>query len=495
MSSVTARPRYPFGLDDHFNGFNFVNNRTGEKILEYHPNEKQWKAHNCNCDEVFYGGAVGGGKSHFIHTHVGAHCLSYGPAANTVVFRRIYDDLDQHNIPEFRELFDNGSFGTWRAGDRVFYWNNGAKTAFRHLEKKDDVQNHKSRQYTLIAFDELTDFLEDQYIFLWTRLRSAKRKDVITQVISGSNPRGVGHKWVNERFVAGRKPGTVYRYVLPKFPEHPFTRVFVPATITDNEVLMENDPGYLARMRMNLSDDMYEALAQGDWTMFEGQAFPEFDPKKHVIERFPIPSHWKVIRSLDWGYGAPFSAAWWAQNPDTDRMFRVAEWYGAEKGSRGGRKGLRLAPREFREGFLDREAALIEAGWIPKPWYGQADPEIFKETTEGRRVIDQINVGTPLFRRAQNNRALGKAMMHQALRIDPNIGRPKMAVFDNCKEFLRIFPSLALDDKTGEKVDSREDHAYDEARYAVVNLMTSSQSRITEEEITQQHRSRLGVAV
>ena len=57
------------------------------------------------------------------------------------------------------------------------------------------------------------------------------------------------------------------------------------------------------------------------------------------LDPFPIPSHWRIDRSFDYGYSAPFSVGWWAtadgETPVSHgRIFpkgtliRIHEWYG-----------------------------------------------------------------------------------------------------------------------------------------------------------------------
>ena len=113
------------------------------------------------------------------------------------------------------------------------------------------------------------------------------------------------------------------------------SRVFVPSTVFDNKILLENSPEYLTRLA-SLPDAERAALLYGDWNGFSGQVFTEWQNNPdnyrerrgtHVITPFRIPREWRVYRSFDWGYSRPFSVGWYAE--DTDGvLYRIRELYG-----------------------------------------------------------------------------------------------------------------------------------------------------------------------
>ena len=49
-----------------------------------------------------------------------------------------------------------------------------------------------------------------------------------------------------------------------------------------------------------------------------------------VIEPFEIPDGWTICRSYDFGYGKPFSCAWWAVDYD-GVIYRILELYGCTR--------------------------------------------------------------------------------------------------------------------------------------------------------------------
>ena len=83
---------------------------------------------------------------------------------------------------------------------------------------------------------------------------------------------------------------------------------FIPANVYDNEVLMQKDPGYVKTLEA-LPEDRRRAYLYGDWDVFAGQYFPEFDRRLHVTEPFVVPKAWRRYVTLD--YGLDMLAAYW----------------------------------------------------------------------------------------------------------------------------------------------------------------------------------------
>ena len=56
-------------------------------------------------------------------------------------------------------------------------------------------------------------------------------------------------------------------------------------------------------------------MAAGQWDIFEGQYFAEFDRNVHVCRPHGIPAHWRRYVTLDYGMDM-LAALWIAQSPD-----------------------------------------------------------------------------------------------------------------------------------------------------------------------------------
>src|SRR5262249_32595983 len=145
-----------------------------------------------------------------------------------------------------------------------------------------------------VGFDELTQFSEGQYTYLFSRLRrpsTGPLASVPLRMCSASNPGGIGHGWVKKRFpIDGQPRGR---------------RVFVPAKIADNPHL--DVEGYRASLS-HLQPMLRRQLEEGDWQVAEGLAFPEFRLQVHCVEAFPVSAHWQRFEFMDHGIANP--CAW-----------------------------------------------------------------------------------------------------------------------------------------------------------------------------------------
>jgi phage terminase large subunit-like protein len=157
--------------------------------------------------EVFFGGAAGGGKS--IALLMGALRFIDVPGYAALIIRKDFSRLELAGglIPRSHEWFKD-STARWIASRRQWIFpikdQPGAVPAtimFGYLNRPLDKFRYASSEFQYIAFDELTDFAEEDYLFLFSRLRRNTSVQVPLRMRSASNPGGVGHAWVKERFI------------------------------------------------------------------------------------------------------------------------------------------------------------------------------------------------------------------------------------------------------------------------------------------------------
>jgi hypothetical protein len=335
------------------------------------------------------------------------------------------------------------------------------------MQHEDDKYNYQGKEFSYCGWDELTQFTETQYLYLMSRCRSTD-PDMPTVFRATTNPGGIGHIWVKERFVDVAKPGTPH-----VDPQTGLSRVYIPAKIQDNPTLIENDPGYLARLQA-LPEIERKRLMDGDWEVFEGQVFGELASRIHGCEPFDIPPEWERFMVIDWGFSKPFSVGWYAVDYE-NIIYRYREWYGCKEGHVD--VGLRMTAGEVAQGILDRE----DQG--ERIRIRLADPSMWNKQPQNRRNelvgqdlhTDFIGQGVPLIR-ADNDRLQGINQVHKRFALDPDIDKetgevlneyPRVQIFNTCTHFWRTVPALQADKRHVEDVDTRqEDHVYDEFRYA-----------------------------
>ena len=244
---------------------------TAGLVWQPHPaNRPQVQAYLSDAFETLYGGAAGGGKSD----------LGLGLARTmherSLLLRRTFPDLERSLISRSLEFF----------GDRKYYngskhvWNiDGRRVEFGHMERvgtpqvPGDEAQYASAPYDFIFFDQLEQFTEYAYVFMFSRARSANRKRI--RLMGSANPVGEGVEWIMRRWRAWlvdktAKPGEILWYRTDEqgndvqtTKDHPdaVSRTFIPAGLADNPYLNDD----YRRALTLLPEPLRSALLSGNW--------------------------------------------------------------------------------------------------------------------------------------------------------------------------------------------------------------------------------------
>ncbi len=446
--------------------------------LTLHPRQEQ--TFYSESTEILYGGAAGGGKSHLMRTAAIIWCSEI-PGLQVYLFRRIKEDLQKNHVegPKgFRNMLANwvNSNLCKILEDEIRFWN-GSKIWLCHCKDEKHRFKYLGAEIHVLLIDELTTFTETIYRFLRSRVRAPglkipeKYKSMFPRIVNGSNPGNIGHVWVKAAFIDFLNVGEP-----KKMPdsEGGLIREYIPAKLSDNPSMEEDDPGYVMRLRGLGSDSLVKAMEDGDWNVVEG-AFYDNWSNELIIKPFRIPDHWLKFRSFDWGSAKPFSNGWWAVVSEdyihngkvlpTGALVRYREWYGAKKDESGQtipNVGLKMTAEKVGQGIKDRTDEKID--------YSVADPSIFAEDG-GPSIAERMSVP---FSEADNKRVAGQGSIggwdQLRDRIDGEDDRPMIYCFDTCVDSIRTIPALQHDERRPEDIDTNmEDHAADEWRYACMS--------------------------
>jgi hypothetical protein len=411
--------------------------------------------------EALYGGAAGPGKTDCLIA-LATRYIEF-PDYKGILFRRTF--------PQLQEIIDRcwaryPSFGgVYRSTEHRWYFPSGATIALSHMQHEADMYNHQGKEYQFIGFDELTQFLLMQYLYLFSRARSTN-PNIPPRIRSSTNPGGVGHNWVKERLVTITDHGKPY-----VDPKTGLSRIFIPGTLEDNPTLMLNDPTYVFRLEA-LPELEKQRLRYGIWDAFEGQVFSELSQLAHGCEPFDIPPEWERFCVFDWGYAKPFSVGWYAIDYD-GYLYRYREWYGCKDGEAD--VGLKMIAAEVAKGILEREKGEKIRFRVADPSIWHPRPESRKGESRGPTVQEDMASQGVFFLKADNDRAQGKMQVHKRLKVEEQIdeasgeitAESSVKIFNNCKHFWRTIPVMVEDQNNPEDVDTdQEDHVYDEFRYA-----------------------------
>lgn len=249
-----------------------------------------------SCLEALYGGAAGGGKSDAMLMDA-AQFVGDGNYS-ALMLRKTYADLSLPGalMDRARDWWHDKA--KWDDKKKTFTWPSGATITFGYLETEEDKRRYQGAEFQRIYFDELTQFTESQYTYLFSRLRRLAGSSVPIAMRSASNPGGTGHGWVRKRFLS---PEAIRDMKAGRYGQlyDNAGRSFVPSKVRDNphlDVAQYEDA-------LNRLDPVTRAqLKQGDWTASaEGRFKPEWFPRyrrNHEIYQF-LRSNGDVFRTID----------------------------------------------------------------------------------------------------------------------------------------------------------------------------------------------------
>lgn len=457
----------------------------------WHPQEgSQWQFLECDAFEALYEGTRGGGKTDtLLMSFAGGVGQGYGPFWRGVLFRQTYPQLADV-VAKIKRWFPRmfGSSYKFNEQSMTVRWSSGEELLLRHMKKNSDYWNYHGHEYSWIGFEELTNWADPTcYLRVMSLCRSSGR-NVPMRIRSTTNPYGVGHAWVKERFQLPRMRGALRENIVGKNGKMAPSRCAVHSHLNENRILLRADPDYPDKLAEAASSDAERAAwLDGDWDIIAGGMFDDIwitHRDRIVVPQFSVPKSWVIDRSMDWGESAPFSIGWWATSPggvvemiDGSQMstvrgdlFRVEEYYGWNGTPN---VGCRMLAQDIAAEVRRREQDWGVWGRV-RP--GPADTQIFDDRNGNCVATDFALLGVNWERadKGKGSRAQGWKQMRKLMKnTRPAPGArtreyPGMFVTDNCAHFLRTIPALPRDEKKMDDIDENtEDHVADEVRYRV----------------------------
>ena len=468
--------------------------------------------------EILFGGARGPGKTEW-SIIVMAERID-NPRYQGLVLRKNADDLTDYCV-RCEEMYQYASVVVRRNPMVLRFGVNalrakGAMIRGGHLHDKTSYIKYQGQQFSRIAIEELTQIPSE---LLYKQIMSSCRsvyKELNPQMILTANPGGVGMGWVKRRFVEpidknqdeykeetlengdvkleserviwyqkqylwtdvkGVNRITVWNEIYDKIEET--WRCFIPATIDTNPILTENDPNYVKMLEgLKTTDEaLYNAWRHGDWSVFAGQVFTEFDRSKHVINNFAdigttteqFENAPKII-SMDWGYSddtAIYFTAYLDGRPVTYKEMVGNQKLASEWG------------KEIRE-YIETSGQRIDYFIYPSDMEdkknGKSSPiDDIREELEKLPPSEQPSM--QMIGREAGSRAIRQHATHKYLKADPCA-----KIFKSCANLTRVLPELVYDETRKEEIDVDTDHEltnpYDGWSYGLRWLMERSDSEI-----------------
>lgn len=414
-------------------------NEDGSYYWKPHERQVQFLEIPDTVFEALYGGAAGGGKSQLLLMLPIVKGWYKHPSFNGIIFRETYPQLEKSLIAKSHELYP---FFGGKYNDQKHFWRfispEGKSLGVIHfsfLESLNDARKHDTAEYNYVAFDELTAFDYDVYTYITSRIRTSNR-DLPALIRCASNPGNKGHLWVRDRFV-GPSPGggTIIRDIVSQT-----SRIFIPAKLTDNPYLTEEDPTYGYRLQL-LPEAERRAKIDGDWWTFSGQVFTEFrsvhfptEPENaiHVIDPFEIPNWWPKVSAIDWGKQANTFFLFAALSPD-NRVIIYRDY---------AKRGLKISEWASDYARLCQYDENLD--------HPELDPSAFRDDGRDETIAQQFTRYSKIVpNRADNDRVSGIQLIHDFLRWTQ---KPKRYVplegfsQDKADKIFRFYGSKALEE-------------------------------------------------
>src|SRR5262245_7572979 len=148
---------------------------------------------------IGYGGARGGGKSHWLLAQMGADDCQRVPGLKCLLLRKV----GKSNLENFEDLrlrlFTHlpHEFAPYRG---VLTFKNGSRIIAGHFQSEKDIDSYLGLEYDVIGIEEATTLTSRKHQDISTCCRTSK-PNWRPRMYSTANPGGVGHTWYKHKFI------------------------------------------------------------------------------------------------------------------------------------------------------------------------------------------------------------------------------------------------------------------------------------------------------
>lgn len=365
----------------------------------------------CPADIVFLSSSRGSGKTEVsLVMFLKLVGKGYGEYLKGLYLDLHYADLtdvidrSKKIIPK---IFGNHAKFYASKGDLRWVWDTGESLQFAYAETVDDYNKFHGKEHCFILWNEITKhatsdlfdkmmsinrnsfepkehpyYIDGEY---WEKYHIEKRVQpthskaqirylpyLQNRIVITTNPSGIGHSWVKQRFVDIAPAGKIVR--IEREVYNPKTKKKEIVTKTQCHIFSsykENyhlTPDYIAELEGIKDPDLRRAWLYGDWNIsLAGNLFTEWRQSTHVVEDFIVPDDWNIFVGMDWGWSDPFALVYICVSNGDDLklndgtimktvkgdIFVWREIYGAVKGKLN--DGLKLTSTEISKLYISTE--------------------------------------------------------------------------------------------------------------------------------------------
>ena len=459
--------------------------------MELTLNHKQGLVLTTPAQEILYGGAVGGGKSHLLRVLAVTFAVSV-PGIQVFLARRMYKELilnhmnASNSLPAMLKPMIANRLVSYNKQDGQYNFVNGSNIVLCHSQAEMDIDKYQGSEIQVLLVDEATHFTEYMLRFLRSRVRLGtmripeQYRDKLPLIVYGSNPGGVGHYYMKTQFV---DHGDMVIHKAPP-EEGGMMRQFISAKLSDNTAMMKIDPHYADRVRGIGGEGLVAAMLDGDWNTSDTLAFPNLHSDIHIldVDGRDLPDGFKFFRCFDYGYSAPSVSLWLAVSNGESMRMADGSWKDTPRGSvivinedhQRKKVGVGLKLTSAKSSMRIKRIDDIYGGRI-RP--GPADSSIFNMDRGTKSLADEYEENGVRWLRANKapgTRVQGLQLLNDMITESGKAfpERPCLYLTPKTTMLMGDMKNLELDPKTLDDVDTNSpyDHSYDALRYGILHL-------------------------
>ena len=409
---------------------------------------------------IGYGGARGGGKSHWLLAQMGVDDCQRVAGLKCLLLRKVGKANLEHFEDLRRKLFGElpHEFSAFRG---ILTFANGSRIIAGHFQNEKDIDAYLGLEYDVIGIEEATTLTARKYQDITTCCRSSK-PNWRPRIYSTTNPGGVGHSWYRTRFV------------LPLLEKRETETRFIAARVTDNRW---NNPEYI-RVLQNLTGWQKRAWLDGDWDIAAGQYFTTLRREVHVVDDFDETRAREWFCAMDYGF-AHYTVVLLGCTDGDGNIFIVDEH--AERLWLPQRHATAIKAMLARHKIGERKLAIEDLKRIV------AGADVFSRQSDGTTIAAQYAKHGITLRVANTDRVNGWAeILTRFGDVDAGI-RPTLFIHQRCGRLIETLPTLQHDPNRPEdvlKVDADEDGVGgDDAADALRYLVATKSRTITQRKL------------
>lgn len=290
---------------------------TDHLRFEYQPLDVHIPFHTSTARERLVVGGFGSGKSFALCAETIAFGLQH-PGAEILITRKTIPALRDSTEKIWQSILPPKFFDACdvkRAGGHLesVSFPNGSIYYFRGM---DDPVKHRSMTLAMLAYDELTEFTEDDYTQMVGRLRQTAPAPLARElgaeripvncIIGATNPNG--KDWVWKRFVSDERAAGAEAFL---------------SSSLDNPY----NPGQYIRDLLAMPEQWVKRYVLCNFDDFAGSIYPDWNYETHVVQPYvEFPRDAMFMQLVDPGTHNPTAALWTYYDRAKHCLVGIAEY-------------------------------------------------------------------------------------------------------------------------------------------------------------------------